>query len=106
MDKKPPYLVTTSSGEAAIIIYESDLEIVKKVKLFMAVYGIVDIRMRMLKIPELKKIMGFPSSYKLMGNQAHQKKFIGNAVVTTTACKIIEAFTYSNIFINTNSIAS
>ena len=27
---------------------------------FMALYGIVDIKMRMLRIPELKKIMGFP----------------------------------------------
>ena len=46
----------------------------------MALYGLVDVKMRMLKIPELKRIMGFPANYKLVGTQAEQKKFIGNAV--------------------------
>lgn len=39
----------------------------------MAMYGIMDIKMRMLKIPELKRIMGFPEDYVLVGTQAEQK---------------------------------
>lgn len=46
----------------------------------MSLYGIVDIKMRMLNITELKKIMGFPENYVLVGTKAEQKKFIGNAV--------------------------
>lgn len=54
-------------------------------------YGIIDIKMRMLKIPELKKIMGFPEDYVLIGTQADQKKFIGNAVEVTIARAWCEA---------------
>ena len=57
----------------------------------MALYGIVDIKMRMLKIPELKRIMGFPRSYILIGTQADQKKFIGNAVEVNMARVLCEA---------------
>ena len=57
----------------------------------MALYGIVDIKMRMLRIPELKRIMGFPEDYVLVGTQADQKKFIGNAVEVTQAKKNAEA---------------
>lgn len=46
----------------------------------MAAYGIVDIKMRMLNIAELKRIMGFPDTYVLIGTQGEQKKYIGNAV--------------------------
>jgi DNA (cytosine-5)-methyltransferase 1 len=62
-----------------------------KIKEFMALYGIVDIKMRMLKIPELKKIMGFPDDYVLVGTQAEQKKYIGNAVEVTIARRWCEA---------------
>lgn len=81
MDKAPPYLVHTESGEVAIEVYETDIEPVRKLKYFMAMYGIVDIKMRMLKVNELKKIQGFPDNYILEGTQADQKKFIGNSVV-------------------------
>jgi DNA (cytosine-5)-methyltransferase 1 len=57
----------------------------------MALYGLVDIKMRMLKIRELKLIMGFPADYKLVGTQADQKKFIGNAVEVTMARVLCEA---------------
>ena len=80
MDKMPPYLVATESGQVAIEIYNNDSPMTVKIKEFMALYGIVDIKMRMLRIPELKKIMGFPENYVLIGTQADQKKFIGNAV--------------------------
>lgn len=46
--------------------------------------------MRMLKNPELKKIMGFPEDYVLVGSQADQKKFIGNAVEVTIARALCE----------------
>ena len=51
----------------------------------------MDIKMRMLRIPELKRIMGFPEDYVLVGTQADQKKFIGNAVEVTQARKNTEA---------------
>lgn len=81
MDKKPPYLLTSEEGAGAIIIYEHDNETMKKIKVFMAAYGIVDIKMRMLLIDELKRIQGFSDDYVLEGTKTNQKKFIGNAVV-------------------------
>ncbi len=87
----PPYLVATETGEAAIAVYDTDSPITAKIKEFMALYGIVDIKMRMLKIPELKKIMGFPEDYVLVGTQAEQKKYIGNAVEVTIARRWCEA---------------
>lgn len=80
MDKMPPYLVSTERGIVGIAIFDDDSPMMRKVKEFMAMYGIIDIKMRMLKIVELKKIMGFPADYTLIGTQAEQKKFIGNAV--------------------------
>lgn len=91
MDKMPPYLVATESGQIAIEIYDNDSPMTVKIKEFMALYGIVDIKMRMLRIPELKRIMGFPEDYVLVGTQADQKKFIGNAVEVTQAKKNTEA---------------
>lgn len=85
MDKRPPYLIATESGEVAIEIYETDSPMTGKIKEFMAMYGIVDIKMRMLRVPELKRIMGFPEDYVLVGSQADQKKFIGNAVEVNMA---------------------
>lgn len=64
-----------------IEIYEDDLETMIKIKEFMAMYVISDIKMRMLKVSELKLIQGFPEDYKLYGNQSDRKKFMGNSVV-------------------------
>lgn len=91
MDKMPPYLVSTETGEAVIIIYPDDSEIMQKIKIFMAVYGIIDIKMRMLKIPELKLIQGFPASYILTGTQTEQKKHIGNSVESHVPTAMIDA---------------
>lgn len=60
----------------------------------MAHYGLKDIKMRMLKIQELKEIMGFPVDYTLIGTQAEQKKYIGNAVEVTMAKVLCEAIAY------------
>ena len=42
-------------------------------------------------LPELKKIMGSPEDYVLIGSQADQKKFIGNAVEVNMARVLCEA---------------
>jgi len=91
MDKMPPYLITTKEGVMGIAIYESDSPWTRKVKEFMAAYGIVDICMRMLNIGELKRIMGFPTDYVLIGTQAEQKKYIGNAVEVNMSRVLCEA---------------
>jgi DNA (cytosine-5)-methyltransferase 1 len=90
MDKQSPCLVATESG-IAIKVYETDSEPMRRIKEFMAIYGIADIKMRMLKIPELKRIMGFPEDYTLIGTQAEQKKYIGNAVEVNMARVMCEA---------------
>lgn len=90
MDKVPPYLVSTEQG-VGIKIFADDSEMTRKIKEFMAMYGIIDIKMRMLKIVELKRIMGFPEDYTLIGTQAEQKKFIGNAVEVNMSRVLCEA---------------
>ena len=91
MDKMPPYLMSMESGDLAIAVYETDSPMTRKIKEFMAAYGIVDIKMRMLKIDELKRIQGFPTDYVLVGSQAEQKKFIGNAVEVGMSRALCEA---------------
>lgn len=80
-DKAPLYLVQCEQGRVAMAVYQDDSEIMVKIKEFMVVYELVDIKMRMLRVNELLKIQGFPDGYHLEGNQADQKKFIGNSVV-------------------------
>lgn len=89
MDKMPPYLITTKEG-IGIAIYEDDSPMTRLIKEFMAMYGIVDICMRTLKVDELKRIMGFPSDYILIGTQSEQKKYIGNAVEVGMARQLCE----------------
>ncbi len=103
-NKTPVYLVMTETGQPAIQVYETDSEIVLKLKQFMALYGIVDIKMRMLRVDELLQIQGFPKEYNLLGTQSDQKKFIGNSVVPD----IVKAWAlamYNNL-INDNSLAA
>lgn len=90
MDKMPPYLVQTEQG-IGIEVYDTDSPMTRKIKEFMAMYGIVDIKMRMLKVSELKAIMGFPADYVLVGSQGEQKKFIGNAVEVNQSRVLCEA---------------
>lgn len=91
MDKMPPYLITTDEGHLAIEIFDTDSEYTVKIKEFMALYGIVDIKMRMLNVKELLRIQGFGDKYQLKGSQADQKKFIGNSVEVNQAKVICEA---------------
>mgnify|MGYP001126369694 CR=1 FL=1 len=90
MDKMPPYLVEAEGG-VGIQVTSEDNPMTIKIKEFMALYGIIDIKMRMLRIAELKKIMGFPEDYVLIGPQSDQKKFIGNAVEVNMARVLCEA---------------
>lgn len=85
---------------ATIAVTTDDSPAMAKIKRFMALYGIIDIKMRMLRIPELKRIMGFPSDYVLVGTQADQKKFIGNAVEVNMARVLCEALCAQLIKIN------
>ena len=109
MDKMPPYFVSVDGGyyhhdifgwvkkaikTGPVFIFkeiETAYPIIEKILNFMTLYGIVDIKMRMLRIPELKRIMGFPENYVLIGTQADQKKFIGNAVEVTMARSLCKA---------------
>ncbi len=91
-DKKPMYLVQCDvSSDFAVPVYEDDSPTMVKIKEFMAIYGIADIKMRMLNIPELLRIQGFPKGYKLRGTKTQQKKYIGNAVVPVIAQKLVES---------------
>lgn len=91
MDKAPLWLVTAEHGELGIAIFEDDSPMTRKIKEFMAIYGIIDVKMRMLNINELKRIMGFPENYVLIGSQAQQKKYIGNAVEVNMSRVLCEA---------------
>lgn len=95
MDKRPPYLITTKQG-LGIEVYETDSPMTVKIKQFMSLYNIIDIKMRMLKISELKAIMGFPKDYQLIGTISEQKKYIGNAVEVNMSRKLCEAIAYAN----------
>jgi DNA (cytosine-5)-methyltransferase 1 len=80
-DKAPLYLLQVDYADCLIPVYDDEPKVMRDIKEFMAIYGISDIKMRMLKVPELLKIQGFPDKYVLCGNQSDQKKFIGNSVV-------------------------
>jgi DNA (cytosine-5)-methyltransferase 1 len=94
MDKAPPQLISTSLGHVEILSTDSPMTI--KIKEFMRDHGISDIFVRMLKIPELKRIMGFPNSYVLTGTQTQQKKHIGNAVERRQATALAQANVEAN----------
>jgi len=103
MNKRPGYLIQTSMcsfRNQGIKIDNTDSDTLKKIKEFMILFGIVDIKMRMLRVSELLKIQGFSEGYILKGNQSDQKKFIGNSVVPIVAQKLIESIYESLIRIN------
>jgi len=84
-DKAPLYLLAIEHGFVSWAVYATDSPTMVKIKEFMVLHGITDIKMRMLKIPELLQIQGFPKDYKLIGTQTEQKKYIGNAVEVNMA---------------------
>jgi DNA (cytosine-5)-methyltransferase 1 len=86
-----PSFVRVEEGHISIVVLPTDSEVMVRIKRFMAAFGIVDIRMRMLRVRELKRIQGFPEGYYLAGNQTEQKKFLGNAVIPVVARRWAEA---------------
>lgn len=91
-DKKPLGLIQCDHGEGFIIpVYEDDNPTMVKIKQFMAYFGIIDIKMRMLEVEELLKIQGFPEGYKLVGTQTDKKKYIGNSVEVNTSKSLVMA---------------
>lgn len=97
-DKSPLYIIESIEGSLGIKINKNDSPTMIKIKEFMVIYGLCDIKMRMLNVQELKRIQGFPEDYILLGTKTDQKKFIGNAVVPIVAKEIATA--------NLNSLAS
>jgi DNA (cytosine-5)-methyltransferase 1 len=109
MGKKPMYLVSSENGlncksDMSGFLTEKCKEILNteigpaekdtvqlRILKFMALYGISDVKMRMLIVPELKSIQGFPKDYILLGTQTEQKKFIGNSVEVNQARALVNA---------------
>nr|WP_293837521.1 DNA cytosine methyltransferase [uncultured Arsenicibacter sp.] len=89
-DRHYSYLVVLESGQLAIRIFDTDSPMTVKIKEFMGLYGMVDIKMRMLLISELKRIQGFDDEYVLLGTMTAQKKFIGNSVVPVIPQRMAE----------------
>lgn len=80
-DKRPIQLVSVATcGADHSMPQPGDSATTLKIRDFMRKAGLRDIKMRMLKIPELKLITGFPEDYILKGSKAQQKEMIGNAV--------------------------
>lgn len=90
MDKKPIYLISATRGKSDLESELNTTSVREKIKQFMIDNNIVDIKIRMLTIPELKAIQGFPEGFKLTGTKTSQLKFIGNSVVPLMAKKLVE----------------
>ena len=101
MDKMPPYLMTTVTGDVKIKIFDTDTEVMKRLKNLCNDHGIIDVMMRMLLIVELLRIQGFGDDYELVGTQTDMKRFIGNAVECNQAKVLAEAIAET---INTNLV--
>lgn len=95
MDKKPNYLISTEDG-IAIEVYESDFPEVVLIKKFMAKWGIGDIYMRELRIPEMLKIHTMRPDLPMIGSVTDQKKFIGNQVPAQIVTELILGSYYGN----------
>lgn len=98
-DKTPLQIATALPGTQVPAIDINDSPTMAAIKLFMLAFGLSDLKMRMLKVVELKRITGFPEQYILLGSQAAQKKFIGNAVPPGMVRAIIKHFAESNALV-------
>lgn len=104
MDKRPPSLVTVeldNSGGTEIYIDHSffrdeSVDVETRIRVFMYLYRIRTIYMRMFSIAELTRIQGLNVSgqpeYRLEGPKDVQKKHIGNAVVPHVVTAWAEAY--------------
>ena len=105
MDKKPLYLISASPKpqQSRAIIKTTDSPTAIEIKRFMQQHKILDIKIRMLHVEELKAIQGFPKNYKLTGTKTNQLKFIGNSVVPLMAQKLVES-NFNSLFNNKNRV--
>ena len=91
MDKKPVYMISSNvNGVDHSIQNPNDRPIERLIRYFMRSHGIVDVKIRMLFVDELKRIQGFPEDYELTGTKTNKLKFIGNSVVPLMAQKLVE----------------
>jgi len=88
------YIVLTAPG-SPVAATPSDSVAMRLLKAVCRKHGIADIYMRMLKVSELKLIMGFPADYYLAGSATKQKEMLGNAVVPQVSEAIARAMTPS-----------
>jgi len=92
MDKKPVYMISSSSeAEVNYSLEKHGVRSIERLmRYFMRKHGISDVKIRMLFLDELMRIQGFPESYILTGRKEDKLKFIGNSVVPLMAQKLVE----------------
>lgn len=93
-NRKMMYLMTPKFSSPEIPSLKSnrnDSTTMTELKEFCRQNGIIDIKMRMLRIDELLLIMGFPADYRLLGTKNENKKYIGNAVECGMARQLCES---------------
>lgn len=94
-DKAPLYIVRADYGFGDITkrwVKKTDSPVMIKLKRMMFIFGIYDVKTRMLYSEELKVIQGFPKDYKLVNGSTAAKKGIGNSVVPLVCKKWFESF--------------
>lgn len=96
-DKKPLYLASTTNSDYIdnSIAVPGDSEIKQKLRAFMRLHSITDIKIRSLQLDELKRIQGFPEDYILEGGKTRAMKFIGNSVAPDMAEALANAIVNS-----------
>jgi DNA (cytosine-5)-methyltransferase 1 len=92
--RRHQYLVLAAPG-SPVAHEPGDSEAMRLLKAYCRRHGIADIYMRMLKVEELKLIMGFPADYYLAGSDTKKKEMLGNAVVPQIAEALARAMTPS-----------
>jgi DNA (cytosine-5)-methyltransferase 1 len=96
--RRHPYLLLALPGSPVAVSLDAegrvtDSPAMAELKQVCRDHGIADIYMRMLKVEELKLIMGFPADYYLGGGVTKQKEMLGNAVVPQVSEAIARAMT-------------
>lgn len=80
MDKRPPYLIITETGGVEIQIFADDSPMMVKIKEFMALYCVVDIKMRMLTVVE-------PVTYPRLSERLHTHRNTGGTKEVYRQCR-------------------
>lgn len=86
-DKKPLYMGSANNffqvpfKDYSYSLELPEIEVKTLLREFMRKHGIVDVKIRSLKLSELLVIQGFPEDYVLQGGKTRSMKYIGNSVV-------------------------